>query len=162
MKTATLPPAELYEEDFYAWTQDQARELRRLRELRPNVPLDLEHLAEEVAGLGKEQRNALRSWTVQIMTHLLFLTHSPAREPRHGWENEIGRARTEVELRMTPTLRRDLQRNRLKLYALAARRTRERLNRYGESATALPETCPYSLDKILADWWPDADNGDAR
>jgi hypothetical protein len=46
----------LYEEDFYAWTQAQARELRRFAESRPNVALDLPHLAEEIRDLGKEQR----------------------------------------------------------------------------------------------------------
>ena len=39
-------PDELYEEDFYAWTRHQARELRRLRALRLNTSLDLAHLAE--------------------------------------------------------------------------------------------------------------------
>ena len=74
---ATLP-AELYEQDFYAWTQAQARELRRFADTRPNLPLDLPHLAEEIADLGKEQRNSLRSWTTRVIEHLLLLEHSPA------------------------------------------------------------------------------------
>jgi hypothetical protein len=47
---------DLYEEDFYAWTQAQAKELRRFARLRPNLPLDLGHIALEIADLGKEQR----------------------------------------------------------------------------------------------------------
>jgi hypothetical protein len=39
---------DLYVEDFYAWTRDQAAALRRLAEERWNGPLDLTHLAEEV------------------------------------------------------------------------------------------------------------------
>ncbi len=57
---------DLYEADFFAWTQHQSKELRRFARTRPNLPLDLPHLAEEIADLGKEQRNALRSWTVRI------------------------------------------------------------------------------------------------
>ena len=38
-------PAGLYENDFYAWTQLQAKELRRFARTRPNLPLDLVHLA---------------------------------------------------------------------------------------------------------------------
>ena len=57
----TVQPAELYERDFYAWTQAQARGLRRFAATRPNLPLDLPHLAEEIADLGKERRDALRS-----------------------------------------------------------------------------------------------------
>jgi Domain of unknown function DUF29 len=69
---------ELYEADFFAWTQLQSKELRRFARTRPNLPLDLPHLAEEIADLGKEQRHALRSWTVRILEHLLLLEHSPA------------------------------------------------------------------------------------
>jgi hypothetical protein len=45
---------ELYENDFYAWSQMQAKELRRLARTRPNLPLDLAHIAEEIADLGSE------------------------------------------------------------------------------------------------------------
>ena len=53
------PPAVLYDDDFYAWTQAQARELRRFARSRPNLPLDLAHIAEETADLGTERRNRL-------------------------------------------------------------------------------------------------------
>ena len=56
---------DLYERDFYAWTRRQASELRRWAATRPNLDLDLAHIAEEIEGLGKEQRNALRSWAVR-------------------------------------------------------------------------------------------------
>ena len=79
------PAAELYEDDFYAWTQLQAKELRRLARARPNLPLDLAHIAEEIADLGAEQKRRLRSWTRRILEHLLLLTYSPSQEPRRGW-----------------------------------------------------------------------------
>jgi hypothetical protein len=72
---------DLYEADFFAWTRRQSKELRRFARTRPNLPLDLGHLAEEIADLGKEQRNALRSWTIRIIEHLLLLDHSPAEAP---------------------------------------------------------------------------------
>jgi hypothetical protein len=64
---------DLYEDDFFAWTRRQSKELRRFART-----LDLEHLAEEIADLGKEQRNALRCWTIRIIEHLLLPEHSPA------------------------------------------------------------------------------------
>src|SRR5919199_2654929 len=102
-------PADLYEQDFYAWTQTQARELRRLNATRPNLPLDLPHLAEEIADLGKEQRNSLRSWTVRIIEHPLLLQHSTTPEPRRGWVREIVDFRSEIDRRLTGTLRNDLR-----------------------------------------------------
>jgi hypothetical protein len=53
--------AELYDRNFYAWIQAQARALRRFAATRPNLPLDLKHLAEEIGGLGREQCSTLRS-----------------------------------------------------------------------------------------------------
>ena len=78
---------QLYADDFYAWTQLQAKELRRLARSRPNVPIDLPHVAEEIADLGKSQRDSLRSWARRILEHLLLLEHSPANEPRRGSTN---------------------------------------------------------------------------
>ena len=53
--------AELYEEDFHAWTRDQAAALRRLANDRWNGPLDLRYLAEEIQDVGSERRDAIRS-----------------------------------------------------------------------------------------------------
>lgn len=53
--------ADLYETDFYAWTRRQARELRRLKQLRLNVELDLDHVAEEIEDLGGTLRKSVRS-----------------------------------------------------------------------------------------------------
>ncbi len=151
---------ELHEEDFFAWTQTQARQIRRFARTRPNLPLDLAHIAEEIADLGKEQRNALRSWTVRILEHLLLLEHSPAEAPRRGWIDEIGNFRREIDLRLSATLRRDLARQLPHLYDYARRHLRSRLERYDETGTAahLPERCPYTLDQVIGDFWPQRRN----
>ena len=146
---------DLYEDDFFAWTQTQAKELRRFARVRANLPLDLAHLAEEIADLGREQRNALRSWTIRIIEHLLLLDHSPAEAPRRGWQREIMTCRDEIEDRLTPTLRRDLERQLPRLYAKARRRAVLDLEPYeGDLTSRLPERCPYSLDHVLGDFWP--------
>ncbi len=148
-------PEDLHERDFYAWTQLQARALGRLAATRPNLPLDLAHITEEIRDLGKEQRNALRSWTVRIIEHLLLLQHSTATDPRRGWSNEIVDFRTEVEERLSPTLRRDLERQLPRLHAAARRNALRKLAAYGETLPALPEACPFTLDEVLGDWWPE-------
>ena len=131
---AATAPEQLYEGDLYAWTQLQARALRRLADTRPNLPLDLAHLTEEIRDLGKEQRNALRSWTTRIIEHLLLLQHSAATEPRRGWIGEIVDFRSEIEDRLTPTLRRDLQRQLPLLYERARRNLLRKLAAHGEAA----------------------------
>jgi hypothetical protein len=156
-------PEPLYEQDFFAWTQVQARELRRFARLRPNIALDLRHIAEEIADLGNERRDALRSWTRRIIEHLLLLQYSPAKEPRDGWIDEVETFRDEIEERLTATLRRDLQRQLPRLYDRARGRAKGKLERYGEADAAirLPEQCPYALNQILGDFWPPDDKGRA-
>lgn len=153
---ATAPPDRLYDEDFFAWTRLQARELRRFARTRPNLPLDLPRIAEEIADLGNERRDSLRSWTARIIEHLLLLEHSPARDPRRGWIDEIVNFRGEIDERLTPTLRRDLKRRLGRLYDRARRNLQRKLERYGEAEVAarFPERCPYSLDQVLGDFWP--------
>jgi hypothetical protein len=119
------------------------------------------HLAEEVADLGREQRNALRSWTVRIIEHLLLLEHSPAAGPYRGWIDEIVGFRDEIDARLTPTLRRDLARQLPRLCGRARRRLARKLELYGdaEEVLPLPERSPYSLEQVLGDWWPRREEG---
>jgi hypothetical protein len=58
---------QLYETDFSAWTQ--AKELRRFARTRPNLPLDLAHIAEEIRDLGKSESEAAFSLTQRILEH---------------------------------------------------------------------------------------------
>ena len=51
--------ADLYDEDFYAWTQQQAEALRT--HFKGDNRLDVEHLAEEVEDLGKSELQAVES-----------------------------------------------------------------------------------------------------
>ena len=73
---------ELYDRDFYAWTQDQAAALRAWPEaMRPNV-LDIAHLAEEIEDLGSAQRTAAGSLLRQILIHLPKLRLHPDEQAR--------------------------------------------------------------------------------
>jgi Domain of unknown function DUF29 len=152
--------SQLYKSDFYAWTQAQARELRRFARSRPNLPLDLAHIAEEIADLGKSERDPLRSWTRRILEQLLLLQFSPAREPRPAWIGEIVNFRTEIDARMSESLRRDLKRLLPRLYDRARQDLRQKLAPYGEAhiADRFPEHCPYTLDQVLGDFWPERRN----
>jgi hypothetical protein len=148
--------AQLYEDDFYAWTRLQAKELRRFARSRPNLPLDLGHIAEEIADLGTERRSRIRSGARRILEHLLMLEQSPARDPRRGWAVEIVNFRREISDRLTESLRRDLKRQLPRLYDEARSDPPKKLAPYGEAHVAerFPERCPYTLDQVLGDFWP--------
>jgi hypothetical protein len=157
----TISLDRLYEEDFYRWTQHQARALRRLASIRMNEPLDIPHLAEEVRDLGKSERDAVRSQITRILEHALKLAFSPAQAPRAGWIETIDDARRELHFKLSPSLRRDAAARLPDLYAYARRRVARTLARHGEpeAEAALPEACPWKLAEILDEAWLPGDQG---
>ena len=96
--------ADLYDEDFYAWTQQQAEALRT--HFKGDNRLDVEHLAEEVEDLGKSELHAIESYVENIMAHLLKLDYSSLEWPRNHWRKEILAFRRSLRRRMTSSLRR--------------------------------------------------------
>lgn len=150
-------PEQLYEADFYAWTQEQAKELRRLASTRPSAPLDLAHIALEIRDLGKSEYEAAFSLTQRTIEHLLLIEHSPATDQRLHWADEIDDFRDAIERRLSPSIRRRLKRELANAHARACRRVRRKMERYGERpATALPAQCPYMLEQVLGEWLPEA------
>jgi hypothetical protein len=145
---------ELYESDFYVWTQRQAEALRRLAATRPNLDLDFPHLIEEVEDLGTSQRAAVRSQLRRIIEHCLKLEHSVATGPRGGCYDSILEARAELDDKLSPSLRSDLDQRLPRLWAQARSRADNGLRRFGEpAADLLPADCPYALDDLLTDGW---------
>jgi Domain of unknown function DUF29 len=149
-------PERLYETDFYAWTQAQAKELRRLARLRPNAALDLAHIAEEIRDLGKSEKEAAFSLAQRIIEHLLLIEHSPATDQRLHRADEIDAFRDQIERKLSPTIRRHLKRELDRAFARARTLVERKMRRHGEdpAAAALPVARPYSLDQILGDWFP--------
>ena len=146
------PPIELHKSDFYVWALTQAELLRdgRLQDL------DLEHLIEEIEGLAGSVRSGVQSRAQTIMEHLLKLQHSPAQEPRNQWRHTIRLQRRDLENELTPSLRRELEDDLERLYARTRRDLADTLRDFDEheAAERLPETCPYTPEQIIGDWFP--------
>lgn len=149
---------DLYREDFYAWTRDQAGGLRRLAELRPNAGLDWANLIGEVEDLGKADLRAVESQLRRVIEHCLKLQFSAAVDPRRGWLNSIDDARERISDRLTPALRADAEPQLPHLHAQVLRRVRRDLAAYGEpeAAAALPAECPFTFDQLIdPEWYPE-------
>lgn len=141
-----------YDEDFYAWTQDQARRLRAQARLRQNEPLDWQELAEEVEDLGRSELHTCESLTERIILHLLLLDMSRATDPRAGWEEEITAFRVGLERKLTPSIQRKLVRNLDRHYQTACRLLKARLHRHEpDTKPEPPAGCPYTFQHILGD-----------
>jgi hypothetical protein len=145
-----MSATELYEQDFVAWTERQACELRALRASRWNGPLDLEHLAEEIEDLGRSQRHACESLLEQIIIHLLKLRCAKAEAPRAHWANKIDLFRNELQRRLTPNIRQHLATNLDAHYQTAARLTTRALAREEPDTNLhIPGGYPWTLADIL-------------
>ena len=144
----------LYDDDFYAWTQEQAALLRRGPPAANR--LDIELIAEEIEDLGKSELHAAQSLCEHIIEHLLKLEFSGLDEPASHWRHEITEWRLQLEKKLTRSIV-------AKLDLLARYRSALRLLRYFESDApgligGVPAECPYSLDQIIGvgeeDWFP--------
>ena len=144
--------ATLYDEDFYAWTQEQATLLR----LGARHDLDLTNLAEEIESLGKSDRRALGSHLRNLVMHLLKWPYQPGgRLTGHSWESSILNARAAIAelVEDSHSLQREVAGLLARWYSLA------RLDASDETGLLLatfPETCPWTPAQVLdPDFWPD-------
>lgn len=139
-----------YDTDYYAWTQTQAAALRRVAELRLNLPeVDLEHLAEEIEGMGRSDRRALARQLERVLLHLLKWQVQPGLRGI-SWQRSIASARHEIEklLEDSPSLRNEIG-SRLDGEYRAARQGA--IAETGLVPTLFPKTCPFTVEQILVD-----------
>lgn len=150
--------SELYDRDFFLWTQEQAAALRAVGE--SNLPLDWENLAEEIESLGTSQRAELNSQVRRILRHLFKLEASPAADPRAGWRTTVRDARIEIEdlLEGSPSLRREIDAIVKRQSTSAAKLAAHDLEDHGETAEAVwarLEKGGFTAEQALGDWFPE-------
>jgi hypothetical protein len=153
MATQVRPKArQLYDEDFYVWTETQAALLRA----RAFDSLDLDNLIEEVEALGRAEKSSVLNNASVIIEHLLKLQYSPAQDPRNAWRASVREHRRQLRRDLTPRLRQILDAGLPSLYEEIRDDTAALLRDYGEDAAAdaLPPSCPFTPDQITGDWWP--------
>jgi hypothetical protein len=149
---------QLYETDFYGWTQEQAAKLRKLQAERSNLDLDLVNIAEEIDSMGRSDKRELRSRLEEIDIHLMKLAFALNLESRRLWENSVRGQRRGIEklLEESPSLRRLLVEELEEAHDDALRHfTQEKLIQL-VMPDHLPASCPFDLDQMLdPDWWPE-------
>ncbi len=140
-----------YEQDLYAWTQEQATLLRAHR----TAGLDWENLAEEVLAVGGRDRRKLESRLCVILLHLLKWQAQPTLRGA-SWRKTLRTQRREIRklLKQSPSLRRQLPELMRDAYSDAVKDAAD------ETSLPLgrfPMDCPYAADDVLAEGYlPDA------
>lgn len=141
-----------YEEDFFAWTEEQARLLRAGQFSQ----LDIENIAEEMEDMGRSIRRELRNRLAVLTMHLLKWRFQPAyRSP--SWAATIAEQRSQISelLEESPSLRPVPARDLAKIYQLAINKA---VRDTGMPNKAFPTECPFPPDQLLSpDFLPDED-----
>jgi len=132
-----------YEADGVGWAEAQAAAL-----LARRVDLlDWENLAEEIADVGKRERDTLESALRLVAMHLLKWDHQSERRSRSWWTtiaNQRDGARK--RLRENPSLRPRLAGIIEDAYRVARR---DAANEMDIAIKSIPIECPYSFDEIM-------------
>ena len=98
----------LYEDDIYAWAEQQAAALRRVASSGQAVlnELDLENLAEEIQDVGKSELRAMASLLRQAFLHLQKAWADPKSLARGHWSSETAGCLLDARRTFTPSMRR--------------------------------------------------------
>lgn len=141
----------LYDQDFYAWANQQAA-LLRAGELSV---ADIEHIAEEIESMGKTEKRELVSRLTVLLMHLLKWQFQPERRGR-SWRSTVTIQRHALadHLSDNPSLKSTLNQALMRAYEDA------RLGAIGETdlpESLFPSECPWLFDQIMSErFWPGA------
>ena len=147
MDVTTSPSSQitsnLYEEDFYAWTQEQAKLLRE----RVWDSLDIENLAEEIESLGKQVRQELRNRLGVLLGHLLKWEFQPSKRAK-SWFITMRGQRREIRdlLDENPSLKPYLPEALEKAYKSGLDLAVSETSLTDED---FPHECPYAIEQVL-------------
>ncbi len=146
-----MSSSELYEKDFFAWANEQARLIREGRV----GEADLENIAEEIESMGRGEKRLLVSRLDVLLLHLLKWQYQPARRG-NSWRLSIQNARDALtdHLADNPSLKSRLAEAQASAYRSARLETSIET---GLDVATLPTACPWSFEQVMeADFWPES------
>jgi uncharacterized protein DUF29 len=136
--------AVLYEDDYYAWTIEQAQLLRA----GALSAIDAANIAEEIESMGRSDRRELQSRLVVLAMHLLKWRFQPSARSR-SWSATIDEQRLQIDqvFGESPSLRPLAGGMLPQAYALARERA---IAETGLADDMFAATCPFTLDEVLS------------
>lgn len=137
--------SDLYDRDFYAWTNEQAELLRAGRASE----LDWSNIAEEIESVGNSLQDQLISRLGVLLAHLLKWRFQPERRG-NSWRLTIAEQRRRIDrlLRRNPSLKHELAESFSEAYGdallMAERET-------SLPANVFPADSPWTFDQAMQD-----------
>jgi hypothetical protein len=147
MTPASIPTkslSTLYDRDFLLWTEETINQLQNgnLKQI------DLNNLIEEIASLGKAQKNAFKGQIRALVEHIMKRSYVAMPIEYNGWERTIRNIRPEIEdlLETSPSLQNDYPQILDAVYQQCLKKLRPEYKQ-----TNFPDTWQFSqfLDDLL-------------
>jgi Domain of unknown function DUF29 len=133
-----------YEEDFYAWTVEQAHLLRS----GDLSAIDIENIAEEIESMGRSDRRAIESRLTVLLAHLLkWQAQTDMRSA--SWSGTIREQRRQIQrlLRESPSLRPFVAEALSETYGDARE---DAIEETGLAEGEFPAECPFTVEQVLS------------
>jgi hypothetical protein len=145
-----MPTSRLYDDDFYAWANEQAALLRDGK----LAQADLEHIAQEIESMGKTEKRELSSRLKILILHLLKWRFQPLKRSA-SWNVSITVQRHELvdHLDDNPSLKPLIADMVARAYGDAVLRATLETSL---PKSAFPDSCPWTFEEMIAeDFWPE-------
>jgi len=135
----------LYDQDFYQWTYEQAGLLKS----GSLSQLDIPNLIEEIESMGRSEKMELRSRLTVLLMHLLKWDYQSERRSR-SWVFTIKAQRIQIRRHISenPSLKAMLLNAVDQAYEVAAISAAAET---GLPESAFPDTCPYTTQQIMGE-----------
>lgn len=145
-----MPTSRLYDDDFYAWANEQAALLREGK----LAQADIEHIAQEIESLGKTEKRELASRLKILILHLLKWRFQPLkRTASRNVSITVQRHELIDHLDDNPSLKPLIGGMAAKAYGDAVLRA---MLETGLPNSAFSASCPWTFEEIIAeDFWPE-------
>ncbi|CDM93671.1 MAG: DUF29 domain-containing protein [Limnospira sp. PMC 1291.21] len=136
-------PNNLYEEDFYLWTQITAEQLKE----NQFTQVDVANLIEEIESMGRNEKRELKSRLIVLLMHLLKWHYQPTKRSE-SWRSTITEQRICIEglLEDSPSLKPLLTEVFKDCYQKARIKASDET---GIKLNFLPKESPFSLEETL-------------
>ena len=139
----------LYENDFFAWANEQAALLRAGK----LTDADIVHIAGEIESMGRTEKRELVNRLAVMFLHLLKWQFQPSLRS-NSWRNSVRIQRRDLARHMldNPSLKGILAEAVADAYGNAIIGASDETGLFEET---FPAVCPWSFERAMADdFWP--------
>lgn len=138
----------LYETDIYAWSMEQIGLIKD----RKFDKLDLDHLLQEIDGVGNNNRDAIKAHLLNIIYHLLKkeYTLNLSYDNNKSWTDSIDEARDQIYfiIEEVPSLQKYPETIIQSCYILARKRYSDK---FRKEIREIPTDCIWTKGYILGE-----------